>query len=192
MGMRPEVVEKMARAGFRYVTFGIESMHDHVLEFLNKGLTRKMIEKAFARIRHVPMVFVANFIIGSVGETREEMLQIPDFARKLGLDSIMIHPLRCRGPEPITEKVMTTPGYYIHPKSKRVYSDELSAWEINQIAKQIKREFWTPKQKLKTAWKVQRLLLNPFSVPYAANHWLSWKLRGQPDVWEGKLKEVHS
>jgi len=35
-GMRPEVVEKMARTGFRYVTFGIESMHDHLLEFLNK------------------------------------------------------------------------------------------------------------------------------------------------------------
>ena len=182
MGMRPEVVEKMARAGFRYVTFGIESMHDHVLEFLNKGLNRRTIEKAFAKIRHVPMFFVSNFIIGSVGETREQMLQIPEFARQIGLDSIMIHPLRCRGPEPLTAKVLATPGYYIDPETKRVYSDELSAKDILELARQIKRNFWTPEQKLKSGMKFYRLLkLNLFSMAW---HWASWKLRGRPGPWE--------
>ncbi len=95
----------------------------------------------------------------------------------------MVHPLRCRGPEPLADKIRAAPGYHIHPKSKRVYSDDLSAHEINRIAKQIKREFWTPAQKLKTAWKVQRLLLDPFSVPQAATHWLRWRLQGRPDPW---------
>ncbi len=95
----------------------------------------------------------------------------------------MVHPLRCRGPEPLADKVRAAPGYHIHPKSKRVYSDDLSAHEINRIAKQIKREFWTPAQKLKTAWKAQRLLLDPFSVPQAAAHWLKWQLQDRPDPW---------
>lgn len=182
MGMRPEVVEKMARTGFRYVTFGIESMHDHLLEFLNKDLKRRTIEKAFAKIRHVPMFFVSNFIIGSVGETREQMLQIPEFARAIGLDSIMIHPLRCRGPEPLTAKVLAAPGYHIDPESKRVYSDELSVKDILQIERQIKRDFWTPKQKLKSGLKFYRLLKpNLVSMLW---HWASWKLRGQPGPWE--------
>ncbi len=182
MGMRPKTVEKMARAGFRYVTFGIESMHDHVLEFLDKDLTRRTIEKAFAKIRHVPMFFVSNFIIGNVGETREQMLQIPDFARSIGLDSIMIHPLRCRGPEPLTAKVLATPGYYIDPDSKRVYSDELSAKDILQLARQIKRNFWTPQQTVKSLLKFNRLVKpNLFSM---ARHWVSWKLQGQPGPWE--------
>ena len=184
MGMRPEVVEKMARAGFRYVTFGIESMHDHVLEVLNKGLNRRTIEKAFAKIRHVPMFFVANFIIGSVGETREQMLEIPDFARAIGLDSIMIHPLRCRGPEPLTAKVLASPGYYIDPESKRVYSDALSAAEVQRIARQIKREFWTPQQTVKSALKF-RLLIKPDLYAMARN-WAEWKLRGQPRPWEAQ------
>ena len=190
MGMRPEVVEKMARAGFRYVTFGIESMHDHVLAFLNKGLNRRTIEKAFARIRHVPMFFVSNFIIGSVGETREQMLQIPAFARELGLDSIMIHPLRCRGPEPLTAKVLATPGYYIDPESKRVYSDELSAKDILELARQIKRDFWTPKQILKSAMKFNRLVKpNLLSIAW---HGASWRLRGRPHPWELQEAKVES
>lgn len=181
MGMRPEVVEKMARTGFRYVTFGIESMHDHLLEFLNKDLKRKTIEKAFAKIRHVPMFFISNFIIGNVGETREQMLQIPDFARAIGLDSIMIHPLRCRGPEPLTAKVLAAPGYHIDPETKRVYSDELSVQDILQIERQIKRAFWTPGQKLKSGLKFYRLLKPRLAS--MAWHWASWRLRGRPDPW---------
>lgn len=190
MGMRPEVVEKMARTGFRYVTFGIESMHDHLLEFLNKDLKRRTIEKAFSKIRHVPMFFVSNFIIGNVGETREQMLQIPEFARAIGLDSIMIHPLRCRGPEPLTAKVLAAPGYHIDPESKRVYSDELSVKDILQIERQIKRDFWTPKQKLKSGLKFYRLL-KPNLVSMAW-HWTSWRLRGRPDPWGVREAERES
>jgi radical SAM superfamily enzyme YgiQ (UPF0313 family) len=181
MGMRPEVVEKMARTGFRYVTFGIESMQDHLLEFLNKDLKRKTIEKAFAKIRHVPMYFVSNFIIGNVGETREQMLQIPDFARAIGLDSIMIHPLRIRGPEPLKAKVLAAPGYHIDPDSRRVYSDALSVDDIYRIERQIKRDFWTPRQKLKSALKFYRLL-KPNLASMAWN-WTSWRIRGRPDPW---------
>jgi radical SAM superfamily enzyme YgiQ (UPF0313 family) len=38
MGMRPDIVMKMARAGFRHVTFGLESMHDHVLKVPEQGI----------------------------------------------------------------------------------------------------------------------------------------------------------
>ncbi|MCC7486427.1 MAG: radical SAM protein [Burkholderiales bacterium] len=181
MGMRPDVVEKMARAGFRYVTFGIESMHDHVLVFLDKGLNRRTIEKAFARIGHLPMFFVANFIIGNVGETREEMLRIPEFARRIGLDSIMIHPLRCRGPEPLTAKVLAAPGYHIDPGTRRVYSDALSVADILAIERKIKREFWTPRQILRSAWKFNRLV-RPGLLSMAWNG-ISWRARGRPDPW---------
>jgi hypothetical protein len=172
----------MARVGFRYVTFGIESMHDHVLTFLNKDLKRKTIEKAFARIRHVPMFFVSNFIIGSVGETREQMLQIPAFARDIGLDSIMIHPLRCRGPEPLAAQVLAAPGYHIDPESKRVYSDALSVADILRIERQIKREFWTPRQVVKSALKFNRLV-RPNLLAMAWNT-VSWRMRGRPGPWE--------
>ena len=138
--MRPKLVEKMSRAGFRHVTFGLESMQDHVLRFLNKDLKRRTIETAFTRMRGLPMFFIGNFMIGNVGETRGQMLQIPEFARRIGLDSIQIHHLRCRGPEPLTEIVQATSGYHIDPRTGKVYSDEISLEDIREIRRRIKRE----------------------------------------------------
>jgi radical SAM superfamily enzyme YgiQ (UPF0313 family) len=182
LGLHPEVAAKMARAGFRHVTFGLEAIHDHTLKFLNKGFRRHTIENAFAAIRHLPMLFVGNFIVGSVGETREQMLEIPAFARRIGLDSIMVNHLRCRGPEPLTQTVLATPGYYIDPETRKVYSDELGLEDIRQVIRRIKRDFWTPRQRLQTAWKVQRLL-KPLRLHTLAWHWAAWQLRGQPDAW---------
>ncbi|MDH3748245.1 MAG: radical SAM protein [Gammaproteobacteria bacterium] len=182
IGLRPTLVEKMARAGFRHITFGLESMHDHVLKFLNKDLKRRTIERAFSRIHHMDMLFIGNFIIGNVGETREQMLQIPKFAHAIGLDSVQINHLRCRGPEPLTETVKATPGYYIDPKTRKVYSDENSLDDMADISRQIKREFWTKKQILRSAWKTKKLM-TPISFSSVAWHWLLWEVMGRPDPW---------
>ena len=187
LGMRPKLVEKMSRAGFRHVTFGLESMQDHVLRFLNKDLKRRTIETAFTRMRGLPMFFIANFIIGNVGETREQMLQIPEFARRIGLDSIQIHHLRCRGPEPLTETVKATPGYHIDPRTGKVYSNDISLQDMKGIRRQIKREFWTTSQALKSAWKMRRLM-QPLKLSSIAWHWLSWELMGRPDPWGNRRK----
>jgi magnesium-protoporphyrin IX monomethyl ester (oxidative) cyclase len=182
LGLRPKVAEKMARAGFRHITFGLEAIHDHTLKFLNKGFRRHTIEQAFAAIRGLPMVYTGNFIVGSVGETRAQMLEIPEFARRIGLDTIMVNHLRCRGPEPLTQTVMATPGYHIDPATRKVYSDAYGLEEIAAIIRRIKRDFWTPAQRLKTAWKVRRLFP---SVRYSAlaRHWLAWRLNARPDPW---------
>ena len=182
LGLHPDVAAKMALAGFRHVTFGLEAIHDHTLKFLNKGFRRHTIENAFAAIRHLPMLFVGNFIVGNVGETREQMLEIPGFARSIGLDSIMVNHLRCRGPEPLTQAVMDAPGYHIDAATRKVYSDALGLEDIRQIIRQIKRDFWTPRQRLETGWKVQRLL-KPLRLHTLARHWTGWQLRGRPDAW---------
>ncbi len=182
LGMRPKLVDKMSRVGFRHVTFGLEAMHDHILQFLNKDLKRRTIETAFSRMRNVPMFFIGNFIIGNVGETREQMLQIPAFARKIGLDSIQIHHLRCRGREPLTEVVKAAPGYHIDASTGKVYSDDISLEDMRQIRRQIKREFWTSGQALRSVWKMNRLM-KPVGFSSIARRWLSWQLVGKPDVW---------
>jgi hypothetical protein len=182
LGLRPKVAEKMARAGFRHVTFGLEAIHDHTLKFLNKGFKRHTIEQAFAAIRGLPMVYTGNFIVGSVGETRAQMLEIPEFARRIGLDTIMVNHLRCRGPEPLTQTVMATPGYHIDPATRKVYSDTCSLEEIAAIIRRIKQDFWTPGQRLRTAWKVRRLF-TPVRYSSLARHWLAWRLSGKPDPW---------
>jgi radical SAM superfamily enzyme YgiQ (UPF0313 family) len=182
LGLRPHVAEKMARTGFRHITFGIEAIHDHTLKFLNKGFRRHTIERAFEAIRGLPMIYTGNFIVGNVGETREQMLEIPDFARSIGLDTIMVNHLRCRGPEPLTKTVMATPGYHIDPDTRKVYSDSLGLADIAAIIRQIKRDFWSPSQKMKTAWKVRRLF-KPVRYTSVARQWLSWRLRGKPDPW---------
>ena len=158
-----------------------------MLEFLNKDLKRRTIETAFSRMRNLPMFFIGNFIIGNVGESREQMLQIPAFARKIGLDSIQIHHLRCRGPEPLTEVVKAAPGYHIDARTGKVYSDDISLEDMRQIRRQIKREFWKSGQALRSAWKMNRLM-EPVGFSSIAWRWLSWQLTGKPDAWGNRRR----
>ena len=182
IGMRPELVHKMAKAGFRHVTFGLESFDDEVLKFLKKDLKLRTIRTAFERIRGVDMLLIGNFIIGNVGETRSQMLQIPKLAHEFNLDSVQINLLRCRGPEPLTATVKATPGYYIDPRTKKVYSDENSLDDMSKIRRKIKKDFWTAPQGLRTFWRVWRLI-PAIKLSRIAYEWAKWLASGKPDPW---------
>ena len=175
----PDVAAKVTRAGFRHVTFSLEAIHNHPLEFLNKAFKRHTNENAFTAIRHLPMLFISNFTARNVGETREPMLEIPYFARKIGLDFIMVNHLRCRGPELLTKTVLATAGHHIDEVTRKVYSDDLGLEDIRQTIKQIKRNFWAPQQQLQTGCKVQRLL-KPLRLYSIARHWGAGSYRAVP------------
>jgi hypothetical protein len=100
-----------------------------------------------------------------VRETEEEMMQIPVFARELGLDSITYQKLRIEKYSPLKDLVESTPGYFIGDDSI-VYSKTLGRQGLKRIAKQITRNFYTPTQLYRTTRKVMSIgLLNPNSFP---------------------------
>lgn len=152
----PVLLEKMKRAGFKILLLGIESAHDWILKDLNKGYTTAQLREYFDVLRKYDIYYHGYFIIGNIGETEEEMLEIPRFADDLGLDSISYLKLRALRFTPIKDIVETTPGYYTTSRGF-VYSDRFSMEDLRQIGKKIRHEFYTPKRFTKALRKLVRI-----------------------------------
>ena len=84
----PTLLEKMAKAGFKALLVGIESPHDWILKQLNKGFNQEAIRKYFKVLIKYPIFYNGYFIYGNIGETEEEMIYIPQFAKEIEVDSI--------------------------------------------------------------------------------------------------------
>jgi anaerobic magnesium-protoporphyrin IX monomethyl ester cyclase len=146
----PHMLEKAYRAGFRMLLLGIESASDRILEQLNKGFNTKQIRDAFTVFRQFPFFYHAYFIYGNIGETEEEMMAIPKFARELGVHMINLSMLRVDKFTPLRQLVESTPGYWINEKGN-VYSREFDRERLRHICNQIRNRFmFRPGQLAKT------------------------------------------
>jgi radical SAM superfamily enzyme YgiQ (UPF0313 family) len=149
---RMDVVRKMERAGFSGLLLGVESAQDKTLRAMSKGFDTARIAEHFASLRHTRMILHGYFIIGCVGETVPEMLAIAPFARRLGLDTLGLSPLRSVPHDGIRKLVADTPGYHLSPEGF-VYSDEVSEKRLRAVRRLIWRKFYTPWHVARLAWK---------------------------------------
>ena len=161
LARNPRLLDKLVRAGFKMLFLGIESPQDRILKDLNKGFTSAEIREFFRTFRRYDIFYHGYFIYGNIGETGEEMLEIPLFARELGLDAISFQKLQARRFTAIKDVVEKTPGYYMTPDGS-VYSDQYSIEDLRRIAKEMKREFYTPMRWAKGLIKMKRIGIVPW------------------------------
>jgi radical SAM superfamily enzyme YgiQ (UPF0313 family) len=152
IAQRPEVLRKMEKAGFLMLMLGIESAQDKTLRSMRKGFDTTRIRECFKVLSQSSMILNGYFILGNIGETVEEMLQIVLFSRELGLDSIAISVLRSSPYSGLDELVAESPGYHIAYNGK-IYSDHCSVKELGDLRHRIYREFYTPSQLFRIARK---------------------------------------
>jgi radical SAM superfamily enzyme YgiQ (UPF0313 family) len=150
------VLDKAQKAGFKVFLIGIESPHDRILKQLQKGITQKQIREACAVLKQYDFFLHGYFIYGNIGETEEEMLYIPKFAKELGLDSISFQKLRIEKFSPLKEVVEQTPGYYFQRFGGAVYSEQFGRQELKQIRNRIRSVFYDLPQILRIIRKVHR------------------------------------
>jgi len=136
----PRLLEKMVKAGFKALLLGIESPHDKILVQLNKGFDSATIRKAFKVLTKYPIYYSGYFIYGNIGETKEEMLYIAQFAKEIGVDSIACNKLRIEKFSPLRELAENTPGYHITDRGE-FYSDMYDYPAIKKIGSVIKFSF---------------------------------------------------
>ena len=153
---RPEVLEKMAKAGFLLLMLGIESAHDKTLRSMRKGFNTAQIREYCRVLAKTGMITHGYFILGNIGESVEEMSEIIPFARDLHLDTIAISTLRAGPHSGLEELVAENPGYHVAANGK-IYSDECSVQELKQMRRQMYREFFNTSQLLQIARKGLRL-----------------------------------
>ena len=149
---RPDVLRKMERAGFLLLMLGIESAHDKTLRSMRKGFDTARIREYFNDLRNCSMLLHGYFIVGNIGESEEEMLEISSFAHELKLDIIALSTLRDSPYSGLDELVSNSPGYHIAP-NRKIYSDECSGKQLRQLRRRINREFYTPRQCLRLVCK---------------------------------------
>jgi anaerobic magnesium-protoporphyrin IX monomethyl ester cyclase len=142
MAKYPRLLDKAQRAGFKIFLIGIESPHDRILKQLQKGITQRQVREAFAVLSRYDFYLHGYFIYGNIGETEEEMLYIPTFAKEIKLDSISFQKLRVEKFSPLKEIVEQTPGYHYDRDGGPVYSDRYGLKELREIRNRIRSGFY--------------------------------------------------
>jgi len=151
------LLDKAQEAGFKVFLIGVESPHDRILQQLQKGITQQQVREAFAVLTQYDFFLHGYFIYGNIGETEEEMLYIPKFAKELKLDTINFHKLRIEKFSPLKEVVEKTPGYHYERIGGPVYSDRYGRKELRQIRNRIRSEFYDLPQLIRIVRKAQRI-----------------------------------
>jgi len=81
----PDIVRKMAKAKIIGYCMGVESPNEKDLKGTKKGIDNRIQEKAVHLLRQNNTVAGGTFVIGLPGQTEEEILTFPEYARKLGM-----------------------------------------------------------------------------------------------------------
>lgn len=146
----PYLLKKMRKAGCTYVVLGVESGNQHVLDnFVKKGIKLNTVEKAFKWAKQAGIKTGAYFMLGIPGETKENMRETIDFAKKLNPDVVNFNIAR---PMPKTEMYELAKKYgKINVKgwddynfdAKPIFeSKDWSSDYVQQMYKQAYKEFY--------------------------------------------------
>ena len=144
----PHILRKMEQAGFLLLLLGIESACDKTLSSMGKGFNTAQIREYLKVLRNSSMFLHGYFILGNIGESVEEILQISIFAHELGLDTLGLSTLRVTPHSHLEALVAKSPGYHITPNGK-VYSDHCSPKMIRQLRRRIISKFYSLGQLLR-------------------------------------------
>ena len=150
---RPSVVPGVY---FRLLMIGLESAQDKSLKSLQKGFKTADAQKAFEVLRKSNILTNGYFIVGLIGETEEEMLEIAPYAKSLGVDLISPNRLRYEKYSGLVDMLKENDDYYVG-EHNRIYSKQYGPKEINRITKKISSEFFDGAQIASIARKGLRI-----------------------------------
>jgi uncharacterized protein len=102
IGTRPDAVDaekitliqSLAEKYFILVEYGMQSMYDKSLEFINRGHDYNTFLKALEMTRNRGIFIGAHIIVGFPTETRDEMLAMADELSYLPIEFLKIHQLQ--------------------------------------------------------------------------------------------------
>lgn len=161
------LLEKMKKAGFYYLAFGIESGSQRVLDKIPKNITLEQVRNAVRLAKQKGLEVTGFFIFGLMGDTPNSMLETIRFAKSLDLD---IASFNICAPYPGTMlwTMIQTQGKLLvdnyddfhHTANRGLFThpDIPSPEEIEKAYRQAHREFYfRPKYILKRVAKTRSL-----------------------------------
>jgi len=102
IGTRPDTVdnekilllEDLAKRNFILIEYGLQSIYDRTLEFINRGHDYNSFLKALAITKDRGIYSGAHVIVGFPTESKEEMLYMADEISHMPVDFLKIHQLQ--------------------------------------------------------------------------------------------------
>ena len=119
------VLKKMERAGFLALAFGVESLSDETLRFYKKAQKVKNVERALGMMNETNILLFCNFLLGSPGETEEDMMEFLHFGRKWNVDTLVTNRLRVPQHSDIYEALHDPETGLPRPGMERIRGKEL-------------------------------------------------------------------
>jgi radical SAM superfamily enzyme len=87
------------------VEFGMQTMHDRSLDWMNRGHHHDAMIDAVARSRGRGFEIGAHVILGLPGESHDDMMETARELGRLGVDAVKIHNLYCVKNTPLADQV---------------------------------------------------------------------------------------
>ena len=117
IGTRPDCVDRekialletLARDHFILVEYGLQSIYDRTLEFINRGHDYACFQKAVALTTGRGIRVGAHLILGFPTETREEMLCMADELSRMPIEFLKIHQLQVVKDTALADLYLTRP-----------------------------------------------------------------------------------
>jgi len=100
-----DLLEGYAEQTFLSVEYGMQTMHDRSLDWMNRGHHHDSMIDAAERSRGRGFEMCAHAILGLPGETHEDMLATAREIVRLGFDSVKIHNLYAVKNTPLADQV---------------------------------------------------------------------------------------
>jgi radical SAM superfamily enzyme YgiQ (UPF0313 family) len=127
-----EVLTKMWQAGFRYIAFGVEGGNNKVLKSLKKGVTVERIEEAVREAIEIGFRVTMFFIVGSPGETFEDIEDSINLALKYPIFDARFYNLI---PFPATElyRWVFERHYFVQDPTCYQYLNNASHWDLDPV-----------------------------------------------------------
>jgi len=157
---------KMKKAGCEAVFFGLESGNQRILDYYKKGITPQQSIRAVKAAKKAGINVTGTFIIGATIETKSEVINTLEFAKRLDMDAVGIGPLWVHpGAQIWDELVAKNPelqerywesGFVPVELGMCEYSQE---WLIDAIGKTLREFYLNPLY-------ISRELIKSFKDPY--------------------------
>ncbi len=113
IGTRPDCVpddviallDELGRRTYLSVEYGMQTMHDSSLDWMNRGHHHDAMVDAMARSRGLSFEICAHIMLGLPGESHADMMSTAHETARLGLDAVKIHNLYAVRNTPLAEQV---------------------------------------------------------------------------------------
>jgi len=162
-----EVLKQLKSAGCSRIHFGVEAGTEKIFKVLNKGIHLDQVERAFIAARANNIETLGYFMIGAPTETREDILETINFAKKINPDYVHItiltpYPATGLYNRALAEGVISNDHWLEfarHPEGgvvTRYWEKELTKKELFELLERFYKEFYgRPSYILKQILKVR-------------------------------------